>query len=1065
MSIVKHTLSFAAGELSPWLDGRGDIGKYDGGCRSLQNMIVLPQGALQKRPGMEHLAMAEGAMTAGRLIDFQVSTTEAVMLVLGDGKLAVWSQGASAAPVEDGDDQPILLDIPWSDAELPLLRWKQINSVIYFTHPAYAPRKLTRYAADDYELVEVNYSKRPALLPENIKPEHTIKVENGAALWAAGVNYAVGDQVRFAGQVLTCRTAHLSSAGGPPDPANPLSPWTAGVLPWVAGRAYAVGQLVTYPGNTRTWKCQKAHTSQASAPPTSATYTAQVDVGGRFPQTVTKRVWIESFSDQSVPAGGIVNLTASLDTWQAGHVGSVWEIAKKRVATGYETRLKIPNTTGNSPSISVPMVIQGGWHILTTGNWRGTWYVEKSLDGEAWEEIRSWNGENDRNVDAEGEEEERCLMRLRWVRSTTASNNGVDADVAGVLSSTDAKIRGLVRITAFTDARTVKAEVITPVEIATTYYWSESAWNEVQGYPRVVELHQSRVVMAATALKPHTVWGSASDDYENFYRGTAADEAFAHTIAIGEKDPVLWLVSDRSLLVGTGSGEFAMWGEDQEKAITAEYGNAFRQSSHGCHNGGVPAIFTDSTTLFVQRGGTRVREFSYRYETDRFEAPNLNILADHLFTDAVDDIAIQRMPWQVIWFVSGGKLYGLTYEPKQEVVAWHRHETDGTVLAVATVRGTGEEDEVWFLIDRGAGVSIERFRPGHMVAEPPDDGWYVDGAVEVPVDDLSGAAHLEGKEVWGFVSNNAYPDPEFNSAAGWAFTTYAILSGSDVLDAIGFLRFAGLRHGLPWYEAVDDPKIFVQWVPGYGSGESAGAWVLYFNSTPVLESFDGGITPLDQAWTLTGGGPSDATLTGLSSLPGDDLGVVTNNNSEFAGIFRRNGTANGKPAYGEALQVVWTGATWEYDTFWYSPENVATPDLVETWLPTPGTEGLAPVFTRTVAEGTAETVVVGLAYQAHGKPMTPEIALANGSSRSRELRIHRIVFSLRGSRGGKYGEDPEGQLLPLDVGSAEELFTGEVEEEFPGGHGTGGDFCFVSDEPYPFAVRTIALKCNVYGDT
>jgi hypothetical protein len=1061
MAIVKHTLSFAAGELSPWLDGRGDISKYDGGCRVLENFIPLPQGSLQKRPGMEHLAMAEGAMTAGRLIDFQVSTTEAVMLVLGDGKLAVWRQGAGAAPVEDGEAAAILIDIPWSDAELPLLRWKQINSVIYFTHPAHAPRKLTRYAADDYELVEVDYSKRPALLPENLKPEHTIAVEDGAVLWAIGLVFTTGQKTRYKGSVYTSINDHTAATGNAPDGAMPA--WTSGVLAWTAGRAYVAGQLVTYPTSGRTWKCQKAHTAVAGQPPTTATYQASIDVGGRVAQTVTRRLWIESFSDQSVPAGGVVNLTAALDTWQAGHVGSIWELAKKRASNNYEVRLKIPNTTTNSPAISNPIVIQGGWNILTTGNWRGTWYVEKSTDGQEWEELRSWVGENDRNIDADGEEEERCLLRLRWVRSSSAANNGVDADVAGILSSTDAKIRGLVRITAVSDERHAVAEVVTPVEEATTYFWSESAWNEVQGYPRVVELHQSRMVMAATGLKPHTVWGSASDDYENFYPGTKADEAFRHTIAIGEKDPILWLVSDRSLLVGTGSGEFAMWGADKESSITAEAGNAFRQSSHGCHNGGVPAVFTDSTTLFVQRGGTRVREFSYRYESDRFEAPNLNILADHLFTAAVGDIAIQRMPWQVIWFVSGGKLYGLTYEPKQEVVAWHRHPTEGTVLAVATVRGTGEEDEVWFLVERGAGVSIERFRPGHMVAEPPDDGWWTDGAVECAVDDLSAAAHLDGKSVWGFVSRNAYQDDDFNSEGGWSFTTYARLSGSDVLDAMGFFRFAGLRHGKPWYEAVDSDKIYVQWVPAFDAGEDA--WVLYVSSAPVLVCFDGGDTPLDQEWRVMAGGPSDAQFTGQSSKPGDDLGVVTNNNPLYAGIWERNGTANGRPAYGDALQVLWTGAAWEFDTYWYSTDDVATPDLVTTWLANPGSEGQAPVFTRTVAEGEAETVVIGIPYTAAVKPMTPEIALANGSSRSRELRAHRIVFSLRASRGGKFGEDPAGDLDPLDAGSADELLTGEIEREFPGGHGTGGDFCVVSDEPYPFAVRTIALKCDVYGDT
>lgn len=80
------------------------------------------------------------------------------------------------------------------------------------------------------------------------------------------------------------------------------------------------------------------------------------------------------------------------------------------------------------------------------------------------------------------------------------------------------------------------------------------------------------------------------------------------------------------------------------------------------------------------------------------------------------------------------------------------------------------------------------------------------------------------------------------------------------------------------------------------------------------------------------------------------------------------------------------------------------------------------------------------------------------------MRIHRIVPSLMGSRGGKIGETVDGVLDPLNAGSAEATFTGEIEKDFQGGFGEDGNVCLVSDEPYPFSVRTLALKMNVHGD-
>jgi len=1036
MGFIKHVLSFAAGELSPWLDGRTDLDKYGAGCRSLLNFIALPQGAIQKRPGMEYLGSMDPAATAGRLVEFQVSTTEAAMLVIGGGELAVYADGV---PALDGG-VPIVLAVPWSDADLEMLRWKQINSVCYFVHPDHAPRRLTRYAADDWEMVEVDFSLSPALLPENINEAHTVST--------------------------------VFTTGGTP------SAWSSSSV------SYAAGARVTQSG--KTWVCMKAHVSSATKEPGTgtATYTESVIVAGRVTQTVTKPLWVEGFADTSAVVGQIIDLTASLDTWQAGHVGSVFEISKKRESGSYEVDLR---ASGSGPLYSNTLVIQGGWTLETFGTWQGAWYLERSSDrGATWEEIRKWKSDGERNISAEGEEEKRVLMRIKWDRDGLS---GTLTKPLAVLASSDPLIRGLVRITAVTNARAATAEVLSPVEKTTTYNWAESAWNEVQGYPRTVELHQARLVMASSTLKPHTVWGSAVDDYEKFYPGTDADEGYRHTVAIGERDPILWLVSERFLLIGTGAGEWIMHGEDEEKAITPEFGVAKRHSSYGAHNGGVPACFADSVSLFVQRGGTRVREFSYRFEADRYEAANLNLLADHLFTAPVDDIAVQRMPWQVVWFVSGGKLYGLTFERAQNVAAWHRHETAGDILSVATIRATGTEDEVWFLVDRGQGaIFIERFRPGHMDALP-DDGWWQDSAVAVasPAFDVSTAPHLAGLDATGFFSGVAYGPAEV-SGADWPFISAMMASGmtligssfGSIMNPNGRYFRQGLRSGKEWYsKETGDPDLdFLQWI-----SEGSGRWVLYVNGQEWFESPDNVATPdLVTTWEAVNGTGSPVfapeTFSPLVTRAALVSGVLT---PEIAGIsVPYTGLSGGKPRYAILnigpdsnwnIVISWGSGKWRIMvanstttvTFasWESTDAVDDPTLVTTWSVVSGATGL-PVVSYPPVIG-EEELVIGLPYLSEVQPMTPEIPLANGSSRSRELRVHRLALSLRDSRGGKMGDGAD-SLDPLEVGSSTATFTGETEREFNGGHGVPGDVLVVSDDPFPFAIRTLALKLQAFGD-
>ena len=48
--------SFAAGELSPLLDGRTDLAKYFVGLKILLNMLVYPTGGATRRGGFQFIA-------------------------------------------------------------------------------------------------------------------------------------------------------------------------------------------------------------------------------------------------------------------------------------------------------------------------------------------------------------------------------------------------------------------------------------------------------------------------------------------------------------------------------------------------------------------------------------------------------------------------------------------------------------------------------------------------------------------------------------------------------------------------------------------------------------------------------------------------------------------------------------------------------------------------------------------------------------------------------------------------------------------------------------------------
>ena len=48
-----------SGELSPLIKGRVDIDQYYKGMQTAENVVIVPQGGLKRRPGTQHIDVAE----------------------------------------------------------------------------------------------------------------------------------------------------------------------------------------------------------------------------------------------------------------------------------------------------------------------------------------------------------------------------------------------------------------------------------------------------------------------------------------------------------------------------------------------------------------------------------------------------------------------------------------------------------------------------------------------------------------------------------------------------------------------------------------------------------------------------------------------------------------------------------------------------------------------------------------------------------------------------------------------------------------------------------------------
>lgn len=184
-----------AGELSPQIDARTDVEKYEAGCRHLENFIPRIYGGAERRPGTEFIYDAKNtptgvANTAVRVIPFIFSTSIAYIIELGnkyariyyDGDVlgdweyvyyndesvfdeSVFYEGAYVKFYEDDwyADGDTWIATPYLAADLMQLQIKQRADVMWIVHPSYPPSKLSRTGVETFVLEEIDFRKGPFL--------------------------------------------------------------------------------------------------------------------------------------------------------------------------------------------------------------------------------------------------------------------------------------------------------------------------------------------------------------------------------------------------------------------------------------------------------------------------------------------------------------------------------------------------------------------------------------------------------------------------------------------------------------------------------------------------------------------------------------------------------------------------------------------------------------------------------------------------------------------------------------------------------------------------------------
>jgi hypothetical protein len=269
---------------------------------------------------------------------------------------------------------------------------------------------------------------------------------------------------------------------------------------------------------------------------------------------------------------------------------------------------------------------------------------------------------------------------------------------------------GVARITAQAGT-TATADVLSYIPVVnpdTTTKWALGAWSEDQGYPGVVTYYADRLVFARTLEEPQSRWASKVGDYHNFSISNpiVADDAITETLNSRQTNAITELIPMDQLVSLTANSTWAT--PKRGETWTPETIGFDPQTSVGAAD--LRAIQIGDRAIYAERYGTRLREFLFGFDRDKFGGNELTILARHLFeAGTIVDMDYAEYPDGILWVVrSDGALIGLTYLPEQEVIAFHRHDTDGYFERVCVIPEDGR-DAVYFVVRRIVNGSTVRY--------------------------------------------------------------------------------------------------------------------------------------------------------------------------------------------------------------------------------------------------------------------------------------------------------------------------------------------------------------------
>lgn len=719
--------AFNGGEFAPEMETRSDLEKYTLGCDKLENWEVGQLGGIRRRRGMRKLCYALEA--GSHIVPYIYSYAEVdhvrFLIEIASSQVRVLAMDGSEVARFKSGDELVSGEGRLRFAFVPHeVRAKQINKLLILTSLTQHPMVL-KFDGETWEFEPFEFSHIPfRYVRGNELRETSILVNWSGEEWS--VEWSEEEDANETAALLKdqdlLRVSYWAGAQEESSPSRDLRA-NVSVVEGVPESARAGDKFaVREDEGLKYYVC--------TADFNASSYVAGLESPANYTSNFLVAENTDGFDEvkpvysiHEVNNGGNISKGTKIAIYSAywKYYTCIKDFAERE--EGYSDFESYPSWFISGLAVGNPLPCGGKWSFYCSGLWYGSYEVrrnyETSLLTDDWAVVGSSFSRNDNasNVQPSGDESsEECYLRLFLTRSRCMGatiDGGFPADSCyNRLIVENYKHDVTLVATPLDDGSGVvwrSDDVILPPagKRISTKDWSWAAFSERYGFPLLCDIFNTRLVFASTMEQPQSVWMSRTDDLNNFLVGDTDAASIQLTLNTISQNPICWTkTQNKRLLLGTSEAEYLI--TSSTGAITNA--NATLEEHSHVGSDGVTAIAMDEKVIYVGRGGWRVYEYGYNYESDGYISRDLSLLAPHIGPSygGISGGAVQTKPDTVAMFVLGcGQLALCTYNNAQEVRAWHRWTTDGLIKDVCILPDGRNRDKIYLLVERDDQLQLE----------------------------------------------------------------------------------------------------------------------------------------------------------------------------------------------------------------------------------------------------------------------------------------------------------------------------------------------------------------------